>query len=204
MQLSAIRHLSFYPFMQALARTKARFLLETAVGDVAACDLVWWKRSEPETKHTVPMGVCFSNSRTAQWMAEVGFHEEAHYIKYGFSLTDQAGDSTWFNTCGFHEKETLDDSFEVLQINATDVVRVPSWSQGCIYYQIFPERFAKSGNVIGPFDAWDAVPTRENFLGGNLRGIIDRLAYLDDLGIECIYLNPIFEGDFNHKYATTD
>jgi len=54
-----------------------------------------------------------------------------------------------------------------------DVLRVPDWSQGCIYYQIFPERFAKSGKIQGHFDTWDAAPTRDNFLGGNLRGIID-------------------------------
>lgn len=150
------------------------------------------------------MHISISDRCTDQWVAEVSFQEEAHYIKYGFKLTDQAGKTAWFNAYGFHAKETPEGSFEILQINETDVLRIPAWSQGCIYYQIFPERFAKSGMVQGNFDDWDAAPTRENFLGGNLRGIIDRLPYLNDLGIECIYLNPIFLGDFNHKYATTD
>lgn len=204
MNMSAVRHLSYYPFVQALARLKARFHLEAAAEDLAACTLVWWKRTNPGEKHSVPMRVSISNSRTDQWAAEVSFPEEAHYIKYGFCLTDRAGKSAWYNICGFHDAETCDGGFEILQINETDVLRLPAWSQGCIYYQIFPERFAKSGSINGSFDAWDAAPTRENFLGGNLKGIIDRLPYLDELGIECIYLNPIFLGDFNHKYATTD
>ncbi|MBQ6514683.1 MAG: glycoside hydrolase family 13 protein [Clostridia bacterium] len=204
MNTSAVRHLSFYPFVQALARSKARFFLEAAADDLTSCELVWWKRSIPEKKQAVSMTASLCNRRMDQWGAEVCFQEEAHYIKYGFRLTDRTGKTTWYNACGFHEKETPEGSFEILQINETDVLRVPAWSRGCIYYQIFPERFAKSGKVRGLIDAWNAPPTRENFLGGNLRGIIEHLPYLKDLGIECIYLNPIFLGDFNHKYATTD
>ena len=204
MNTSAVRHLSFYPFVQALARIKTRFSLEAAADDLTSCELVWWKRSTPAETHTVPMSVSICTQRTDKWTASVDFDEEAHYIKYGFILADRLGMRTWYNAYGFHEEQTPEGSFEILQINETDVLRVPAWSQGCIYYQIFPERFAKSGKVQGPFDAWDAAPTRENFLGGNLRGIIERLPYLSDLGIECIYLNPIFLGDFNHKYATTD
>ena len=204
MNTSAVRHLSSYPFVQALARSKARFCLEAASDDLVSCELVWWKRCNPENKHAVPMEVSFRNHRVDQWVGEVSFQEEAHYIKYGFRLTDRAGEIAWYNTYGFHGEEETEGSFEILQINETDVLRVPEWSQGCIYYQIFPERFAKSGKVKGPFDAWNAAPTRDNYLGGDLRGIIDHLPYLSDLGIECIYLNPIFQGDFNHKYATTD
>ena len=204
MNTSAVRHLSFYPFVQALARSKARFFLEAAADDLTSCELVWWKRSIPEKKQTVLMAASRCNHRMDQWEAEVCFQEEAHYIKYGFRLTDRTGKTAWYNAWGFHEEETPEGSFEILQINETDVLRVPAWSRGCIYYQIFPERFAKSGKVRGLIDAWNAPPTRENFLGGNLRGIIEHLPYLKDLGIECIYLNPIFLGDFNHKYATTD
>ena len=169
-----------------------------------SCELVWWKRSIPEEKHAVPMKVSVRNHRVDHWAGEVSFQEEAHYFKYGFWLTDREGEVTWYNAYGFHREEETEGSFEILQINETDVLRVPAWSQGCIYYQIFPERFAKSGKIQGSFEAWDAVPTRENYLGGNLRGIIERLPYLSELGIECVYLNPIFQGDFNHKYATMD
>lgn len=204
MNLSAIQHFSFFPFVQAVARNRARFRVDAACGDVTACELVWWKRTAPSEKHRVPMSVRLGNDRQTQWSAEADFGEEIHYIKYGFVLICQDGARRWFNARGFHETEIQDGSFEILQINETDVLRLPAWSRGCIYYQIFPERFAKSGNGSASFDAWNAAPTRENYLGGNLRGIIERLPYLQALGIECLYLNPIFEGDFNHKYATTD
>lgn len=204
MNTSAIRHFSFYPNVQALARTKVRFQLEAEENDLASCILIWWKRSMPEEKRSEPMHVAISDHCMDQWTVDVSLQEEAHYIKYGFMLTDQLGKRSWYNAYGFYAEETQEGSFEILQVNETDVLRVSAWSRGCVYYQIFPERFARSGKEDDTFEAWDAAPTRDNFLGGNLRGIIDHLTYLADLGIECIYLNPIFQGDFNHKYATTD
>ena len=204
MNTAAVRHLTFYPFVQAFARNRTRFILEAGAGDPAACKLIWWKRTTPKDRHVVAMNLNRRNGHTEQWTAEAVFSEEAHYIKYGFLLTDRDGGSVWYNAYGFHVEETLEGSFEILQINETDVLSLPAWCQGCVYYQIFPERFAKSGPVKGSFSAWTDAPTRDNYLGGNLRGIIDRLPYLHDLGIECVYLNPIFQGDFNHKYATTD
>ena len=203
MLTSAIRHLSFYPFVQALARDRAQFLLEAAAGDLAACEWVGWKRSEPERVVRRAMSLRMSNGQTDQWTAEVAFPEEAHYIKYGFLLRDHDGAKAWLGARGLQREAGEAGCFEILQINATDVLSVPQWAQGCVYYQIFPERFARGGGA-GDWDAWDAAPTRENYLGGSLRGIIGRLAYLADLGGECIYLNPVFQGDFNHKYATTD
>ncbi len=204
MNTAAVRHLSFYPFVQAVARDKIRFRLDAAAGDLTTCELVWWKRSTPEEKHVEPLTIRISSRSTDQWTCRVVFGEEVHYIKYGYRLTDASGKRVWYNAVGFHGEETEEGSFEILQVNETDVLRIPSWTQGCIYYQIFPDRFARGGNGKGSYDSWDAVPTRDNILGGNLRGIIDHLDYLQDLGVECLYLNPIFLGDFNHKYATTD
>ena len=174
------------------------------MGDVAACALVWWKRSDPSDKHRVPMALRMDDGRLEQWQGEVAFSEEVHYIKYSFMLTDKAGNQRWFDIYGVSEIQSDAGCFELLQVNQTDVLAVPEWAKGCVFYQIFPERFARSGDEAAGFDPWDAPPTRENYLGGNLRGIIERLDYLAGLGVECLYLNPIFEGDFNHKYATTD
>lgn len=203
MLTSAIRHLSFYPFMQAIARNHVCFLLEAAPGDLTACEWVGWKRSEPGRQIRRRMALRLDDGRTAQWAAEVEFPEEAHYIQYGFWLEDASGRRAWLNARGAQADFTRAGSFEILQINGTDVIAVPGWTQGCVYYQIFPERFARHGQS-GASAPWDAAPTRENFLGGSLRGIIDRLPYLTELGAECLYLNPVFRGDFNHKYATTD
>lgn len=204
MNLSAVRHLSFYPFVQPLARDSARFTLEAAAGDLLACELIWWKRSLPNEQHRSSLSRGLSNGAVEQWQLEICFPEEIHYIKYVFCLTDNEGKQAWFNSYGMGDGFNPSGSFELLQVNATDVLSVPDWAKGCIFYQIFPERFHKIGPACDGLDPWDAEPTREIFLGGNLRGIIEKLPWLSELGVECFYLNPIFEGDFNHKYATTD
>ncbi len=87
----------------------------------------------------------------------------------------------------------------------------PDWVQDAIFYQIFPDRFAKSerfGQDYPPkptnLQPWGAPPTTHGFQGGDLLGIIERLDYLTDLGINAIYLNPIFASASNHRYHTYD
>ena len=133
MKTSAIRHLSFYPFVQPLARNEARFLMESAYQDVSSAEIVWWKRTEPDHRHTIPMEIRYNDHTKDQWSAAVVFPEEAHYIKYCFRLTDNEGNTLWLNSIGFHDSFSLNGSYEILQINHTDVISVPDWTQGCIY-----------------------------------------------------------------------
>ena len=99
---------------------------------------------------------------------------------------------------------------------------VPSWYGEGITYQIFPDRFArthiprkngcKAERVIRV--DWNGVPEyrpvedniilNNDFFGGNIRGIIEKLDYLDELGVKTIYLNPIFEAQSNHRYDTAN
>lgn len=82
----------------------------------------------------------------------------------------------------------------------------PDWVKHAVFYQIFPDRFASSPAVVKPgnLEAWDAAPTLHGFKGGDLLGVQDRLDYLEDLGINAIYLNPIFQSASNHRYHTHD
>jgi neopullulanase len=82
---------------------------------------------------------------------------------------------------------------------------IPGWVQDSIFYQIFPDRFARSDRLpdIG-FEAWDAPPTHHGFKGGDLYGIAENLDYLKDLGITALYLNPVFASASNHRYHTYD
>ncbi len=84
--------------------------------------------------------------------------------------------------------------------------RFPTWVQDAIFYQIFPDRFFNGNSKNDPAGTvpWDTLPSRENFFGGDLAGINQRLAYLEDLGINAIYLNPIFKASTNHKYDISD
>jgi glycosidase len=83
---------------------------------------------------------------------------------------------------------------------------VPDWVQDAVFYQIFPDRFANGDQSNDPPNVlpWDAPPTTWGFQGGDLRGIIQHFDYLLDLGINAIYLNPIFQATSNHRYNTTD
>jgi len=73
-----------------------------------------------------------------------------------------------------------------------------------IIYQIFPDRFNKVNNNQKKYKNWGEKPTRRDHFGGNLKGIKDRIPYLKKLGINCIYLTPIFLAPSPHKYDTQD
>lgn len=95
----------------------------------------------------------------------------------------------------------------------------PDWIKGGIIYQIFPDRFYKVGNF--PIESgkclrsdWGGIPDylpdksgeiqNNDFFGGNLRGIIEKLPYLSSLCVKAIYLNPVFRAYSNHRYDTAD
>lgn len=82
----------------------------------------------------------------------------------------------------------------------------PEWVKDAVFYQIFPDRFARSERVEKPnnLEAWETPPTPNGFKGGDLSGIAEHLGYLSDLGITAIYLNPIFQSASNHRYHTHD
>jgi cyclomaltodextrinase len=85
-------------------------------------------------------------------------------------------------------------------------VETPAWARDAIFYQVFPDRFASSDRVRkpGPLEPWDTPPTEFGFKGGDLLGLTERLPYLEDLGINAIYLTPIFASAANHRYHTYD
>jgi cyclomaltodextrinase len=87
-----------------------------------------------------------------------------------------------------------------------DYMSVPDWIQDAIFYQIFPDRFWNGDPKNDPpnVQPWGSTPTSWGFQGGDLKGIIDKFNYLLDLGINAIYLNPIFQSTSTHRYNTID
>jgi glycosidase len=86
-------------------------------------------------------------------------------------------------------------------------VRTPDWVKHAVFYQVFPDRFARSGKVAlqpSGLEPWDAPPTVHGYKGGDLYGVVDRLDHLQDLGVTAIYLNPVFASGSNHRYHTHD
>src|SRR3990172_7458370 len=87
------------------------------------------------------------------------------------------------------------------------IMSTPDWVKDAIFYQIFPDRFAKSGRNPAaslPFEPWDSAPTHHGFKGGDLYGVIEKLDYLQELGINAIYFTPVFASASNHRYHTYD
>ena len=95
----------------------------------------------------------------------------------------------------------------------------PNWLKGGIIYQIFPDRFNISSDGIIKTDRYihkdindipfflpdeDGKVKNCDFFGGNIKGIIEKLNYIKSLGVNCIYLNPIFKAFSNHRYDTGD
>ncbi len=85
-------------------------------------------------------------------------------------------------------------------------MQVPEWVFDAVFYQIFPDRFANGdpGNDPPNVQPWGTPPTNWGFQGGDLQGVLMRMDYLQDLGINAIYLNPVFHSSSNHRYNTSD
>lgn len=82
----------------------------------------------------------------------------------------------------------------------------PAWVEDAVFYQIFPERFFNGDPTNDPASVspWGGQPELYNFFGGDLKGINLKIPYLQELGVNALYLNPIFDAPSNHKYDTRD
>ena len=84
----------------------------------------------------------------------------------------------------------------------------PSWVGDAVIYQIFPDRFRQSVQMetkfSSPLTPWGADPAVQGFQGGDLYGVIESLDHIEDIGITCLSLNPIFSSAANHRYHTYD
>lgn len=89
-------------------------------------------------------------------------------------------------------------------------IETPNWVKNSIFYQIFPDRFAKSKkpkykiNYNIELELWDKSPTLQGYKGGELWGVIEALDYIKSLGCNAIYFTPIFQSTSNHRYHTHD
>ncbi|MGD1936185.1 MAG: glycoside hydrolase family 13 protein [Cyanophyceae cyanobacterium] len=96
-------------------------------------------------------------------------------------------------------------------------IATPDWVKHAVFYQIFPDSFVRGeapprqpGEPYIPhpssqyLEPWDAPPSFQRSKGGNLWGVCDRLDYLQDLGINALYLNPVFQSASNHGYHPQD
>ncbi len=206
MMFHAIYHRPKGNFAYAYDQDTIHIRIRTAKGDVDKVNIKYGDKYDWKNENYIKtMNKLYSDQLFDYWQSSIKpLHRRLCYM---FSF-ESRGKRYWYTEYGFHDKQPLktDVMFEYPYINKVDIFNTPGWVKDAIFYQIFPERFGNGDKDNDPknTEAWGNRPTRDNFFGGDLKGIIDHLDYLADLGINAIYLTPIFEANTNHKYDTKD
>ena len=206
MKEEALLYLETEEFIYPVSRKCLCVRFRAAKGDLARCSVIFYDRTDRSKQRYGILERKYRDRLFDYYSARVSFPKIARYQTYYFCLEDTDHEIRYLGRSGLQKEPPVEDCFEYLYTNETDVVTTPSWAEGMVCYQIFPERFCNGDPSNDPegTQVWGSPPTRENYCGGDLKGIREKIPYLKDLGIDCIYINPIFKGDFNHKYATTD
>ena len=136
-------------------------------------------------------------------------------VKYYFEV-HAGGKVCFFNKMG--PRKELDSFFNY---EITPGFSTPDWAKGAVFYQIYVDRFANGdpsndvldreyiyiGEPVTRVADWNKYPAKmgvREFYGGDLQGVLDHLDYLQELGVDVLYLNPIFVSPSNHKYDIQD
>ena len=182
----------------------ANLILESDSGKTSVYPMEW-ERMEGENEEW--------------WRVSFDVGEQGLYW-YRFSVSQRDGDSFITRFDNSTGRISPDGTSFQLTVYSKDF-ETPDWIKGSVIYQIFPDRFCFSGkekkNVPeervlrsdwGGKPMWqpdsDGKILKYDYFGGDLKGIEQKLDYLESLGVGCIYLNPIFEAHSNHRYDTAD
>ncbi len=157
-----------------------------------------------DTRMTLPMKKVATSQFHDYYEAQLQMHLIC--LRYFFEFTDMQGEKVYYGNYEF-DKECItnrDRMFDCPQnLREEEMFEVPQWAANKVVYQIFPSRFATTQPVDKKL--WYKAPiTPMDDLHGNLRGIIEHLDYIKDLGIDVVYLTPIFKSNSCHKYDTID
>jgi glycosidase len=217
------------PFGAVPAGTAVRLRLRTARTGVDRVDLVTRQvdiAGKQVASKTLRMKTVSRSSRYAYWQANftppsVGVYRYFFRLRHG---TASAWYSSLTNSLGGTGRVCHGTPLTSFELTAYDrSFKAPSWARDAVIYQIFPDRFynGDTANDTEGMDpvyegkhpvlrAWSDLPSTDpairgfDFFGGDLQGVIDKLPYLKGLGINTIYLNPIFLAPSNHKYDTAN
>lgn len=181
-------------------------------GEFDSCRLRLWTHEDKEKLFTM-------NKSDVGFQISIKF-ENIGICWYYFILTKNNKDIFYCCKEGFtggegREVSFFDGSFQITVYDKN--LKTPHWFKNSIMYQIFPDRFNRRGIITKEnmsriiHTNWHEKPyyletgsSNYDFFGGNFNGIKDKLKYLKELGIDVIYLNPIFESSSNHRYDTGD
>jgi len=208
MNRGAVAHMPDSRYCYCLQPGRFLFRLQTGRDDLTQVRLHYRDKYIPLRFHDT------REVTTMRRVAQDGCHDyyEAELeidvvcLRYYFELTDTDGGVLYYSNCRFllQAPEDIDRMFDLPQnLREIEAFQVPQWAKNKVVYQVFPSRFATTENVAPKL--WYKAPMdHRTDLRGNLRGIISRLDYIRDLGVDVLYLTPIFHSKSTHKYDTID
>lgn len=129
---------------------------------------------------------------------------DTHKLRYHFEIVMEDYDtSVILSEAGVTDEISEEQirPFTVPFVFEKEHYSAPEWADGLVWYQVFPDRFHREGANA---DSAAFRPTRDNFFNGTIKGIISQIPYLKELGIDGIYLNPVFQSGSNHRYDTVN
>lgn len=208
----AILHQSDSRFSYPISDTTAQLRLRVRRDDTIKKVNVIWNTTHKYYLEQLssPMEIRYSDDMFDYYMCEID--NGCPGYTYLFQITDDNGDVYYYNESGissvFRMNDFFKDNFVVYFPNSNDIVRPNKQFEGRLFYQIFPERFAKSSakkDVSYISMDWNTdEPTNDKFAGGDLDGIREKLPYLKKLGVGALYLTPIHQSISAHKYDVDD
>lgn len=218
MNYSAIEHKAFDNYCYCLNENQVLVTLKTGK-DIDKVEIVWGDPFDGGVmgEHGVWSGTaceiteCMELESNLLWSIVVA--PEFKRLRYYF-IIHSGNEKIVFAESGFSSVEDAESGkysefFIFPWMNPADIIQPPEWVRKCVWYQIFPSRFAKGEykECKKEFLPWaklgQSVSNHESY-GGNLQGIIDHLDYLKDLGITGIYSTPVNQSASQHKYDTAD
>lgn len=159
-------------------------------------------------RKSVEMTASFTDRLFRWYTAELSLEDVR--LVYVFRITFK-GKSFYFSEDGLSEKFDYELSyyncFQYAYLNECDILKPIEWIKNARFYQIFVDRYDIGDSSLDKSYVnmkWGDKPTPHSFAGGDLKGIVKRLDYIKSLGVNCIYLTPVFTADSNHKYDIKD
>ena len=208
MKLDAILHIPMSEYCHGLDEKRIVYRLRSAKGDLKKVTLYYGDtacRVTPIIFTPVPMELVMSDLYHDYWQIIVDSPYDRVY--YYFEMDD--GEETKLYYGDVFTDHLVDDRSQYFKLpfnHRSDIARVPDWVHDAVVYNIFPDSFATSHRHISlePTEMEYNGQTVKGKLGGTLRGVAENADYLKDLGINCVYVNPIFAAGEYHKYDLLD
>lgn len=208
MKKEAILHIPMSEYAHGIDEEHYVFRLRAAKGDIRECNLFYGDtacRQTPIIFTKEPMKIVAKDAFFDYFEVEMkGLYNRIYYY---FQLSD--GTESIYYYSGLFRKELVDDRSEYYKLpynRREDIARIPEWVKSAVIYNIFPDSFATGYRYLknsGEKKEFAGQITVSK-LGGTIKGIAENADYLERLGINCIYINPLFAAGEYHKYDTLD